>query len=63
MKGGEKVCKTCRRFVEGSVCPVCNTAEFTRSWKGVAFIRDPNNSEVAKILNIKAPGKYALWVK
>jgi DNA-directed RNA polymerase subunit E" len=63
MRGSEKVCRHCRRFVRSSVCPVCNTSDFSRSWKGVVFINDPEGSEVAKILEIKAPGKYCLWVK
>lgn len=63
MKGTLKVCKHCKRFVLGSKCPACNTAEFSRSWKGIAYIADPNGSEVAVVLEIKAPGKYALWVK
>jgi DNA-directed RNA polymerase subunit E" len=60
---GEKVCKKCRRFVRGKVCPACNIANFTKTWKGVVIIHDPNNSDVAKALGITAPGKYALWVK
>lgn len=63
MKGAMKVCKHCKRFVLESKCPACNLAEFSRSWKGVAYIADPNESEVAQILEVKAPGKYALWVK
>ncbi len=63
MPGYQKVCKNCKRFVTGSVCPACNLAEFSRSWKGVVYIIDPNDSEIAKILNIKSPGRYALWVK
>ncbi len=62
-RAGEKVCRNCKRFVEGNICPVCNATAFSRSWKGVAYINDPNESEVAGILNIRAPGKYCLWVK
>ena len=63
MKGSMKVCKRCKRFVLGPTCPACNTGEFSRSWKGVVYISDPNGSEVADVLEIKAPGKYAIWVK
>ncbi len=59
----EKVCRNCKRFVEGSKCPVCGQASFSRSWKGVVFINDPKDSEVAKTLGITVPGKYCLWVK
>jgi len=59
----EKVCRHCKRFVEGKVCPVCNQSSFSRSWKGKVFINDPENSEVAKFMGIKAPGKYCIWAK
>jgi DNA-directed RNA polymerase subunit E" len=59
----DKVCKNCRRFVEGSVCPVCSQSQFSRSWKGIAIINNPNESEVAKVMGITVPGKYAIWVK
>ena len=59
----EKVCKLCKVFVKGDKCPMCGGSEFTRTWKGVIIVLDPNGSEVAQILDIKAPGKYCLWVK
>ena len=34
------------------MCPVCNTASFSRTWKGVVVVNDPAASEVAKLLNI-----------
>ena len=59
----EKVCKHCKRFVLEEKCPACNTKDFTKTWKGVIVINDPKDSEIAQLLNITAPGKYALWVK
>ncbi|RLJ07921.1 MAG: DNA-directed RNA polymerase subunit E'' [Candidatus Aenigmatarchaeota archaeon] len=59
----EKVCRNCKRFVTGSVCPVCNESNFSRSWKGVVVINDPKDSEIAKIMGITVPGKYCIWVK
>lgn len=59
----EKVCRNCKRFVKSNVCPICNQANFTRTWKGILIVNDPADSEVAQSLGIKAPGKYALWVK
>ncbi len=58
-----KVCRNCRRFVEGNKCPVCGQSSFSRSWKGVIVINDPKESEVAKTLGITVPGKYTIWVK
>jgi len=56
----EKACKQCRRIVEGEICPVCKDSQLTATWKGLIIIVDPENSEIAKKLNIKIPGKYAL---
>jgi len=56
----EKACKQCRRVVEGTFCPTCKTSQLTASWKGYVVVMDPENSEIAKRLNIKTPGKYAL---
>lgn len=55
-----KACKKCRLIVEGDVCPVCKESDLTGSWKGMTIIFDPEKSEVAKKLDIKVPGKYAL---
>lgn len=67
----EKVCKNCRIFVKdekgkaekADKCPICGLSAFSRTWKGMMFIKDPPNSEVAKLLKITVPGKYCLWVK
>ena len=59
----DKVCVNCKLFVKGDKCPICNMSSFSRTWKGVVFIKDPQNSEVAKLLNLTVPGKYCLWAK
>lgn len=57
----EKVCVHCKRFVEGDVCPACKTSEFTRRWEGMVIIIDPD-SDIARALEINAPGKYAISI-
>ncbi len=59
----DKVCRSCHRFVDESICPVCKESNFSRSWKGIVVIMDPKESEIAKIMDINVPGKYCLWVK
>jgi DNA-directed RNA polymerase subunit E" len=59
----EKVCRGCKRFVKGSMCPVCNTANFSKTWKGILIVNDPAGSEVAQLLGITSPGRYTLWTK
>ncbi|MCD6478107.1 MAG: DNA-directed RNA polymerase, subunit E'' [Candidatus Aenigmarchaeota archaeon] len=57
----EKVCVNCKRFVVGDICPACKSTKFTRDWHGVVIVIDPD-SEIAKALNINAPGKYAISI-
>lgn len=56
-----QVCRNCRSFTTKSVCPVCKSTNLSASWKGLVVIVD-TNSEIAKILKIDAPGRYALYV-
>lgn len=56
-----QVCRNCRRFTTEKACPVCKSTNLSTSWKGVVIIINPE-SEVAKLLDIKESGKYALYV-
>lgn len=59
----EKVCRNCRRIVEGKVCPVCKESSFSDDWRGYVVILDPAGSKIAEKLNVKMPGRYALRVR
>lgn len=56
-----QVCRNCRRFTTERACPVCKSTNLSTSWKGLVVVNDVN-SEVAKMLNITEPGRYALYV-
>jgi len=57
----EKACKNCRLIIaQGDVCPLCGSTELTTKWSGYVVILDVENSEIAKKLNIKVNGRYAL---
>ena len=56
----KKACIKCKIFVKGNECPICKGADFTTSWKGRIIIEDANKSEIAKNLNIKVKGEYAI---
>ncbi|MCD6274623.1 MAG: DNA-directed RNA polymerase, subunit E'' [Candidatus Aenigmarchaeota archaeon] len=58
----EKACKVCHRLTEEKECPVCKTKDLTENWQGIAIIFKPEESEIAKELNFKSPGKYAIKV-
>ncbi|MDD1663653.1 MAG: DNA-directed RNA polymerase, subunit E'' [Methanomicrobiales archaeon] len=57
------VCRQCHRVVEGEACTVCGSQMLTQDWAGYLVIIDPEHSEMARRLNIKLPGRYALKVR
>ncbi len=56
------VCRNCKRFTFEKICPVCKSTNLSTSWKGLVIILKPEESEIAKTLNIKEEGKFALYV-
>jgi len=59
----KKACKNCKLLVEGPTCPLCKGNQFSESWKGRIFIADPEKSEIAQKMGIKAKGEYAIKIK
>ncbi len=59
----DKVCRSCRVFVEKDTCPLCGGTDFGTTWAGVAIVLDQTKSEVAKKMEVSVAGKYALKVR
>ena len=59
----EKACRNCNFITGGSTCPACGGAQLSEDWSGYVVVLDPENSEIAKRLNITQLGKYALRVR
>ena len=59
----KKVCKKCKIFVDGSECPLCKSNQFSTNWQGRLNIIDANKSFIAKKIDIKSKGEYAIKVK
>jgi DNA-directed RNA polymerase subunit E" len=59
----KKVCKNCKMFVTGDVCPACKRNQFTTTWRGRIVIIDPEKSEIAKKIGATIPGEYAIKVR
>ncbi len=59
-----KACRNCKALVplDAEKCPVCGGTSFTKFWRGMVIVNDPENSEVAKLMGIKYPGKYAIAI-
>lgn len=58
----KKVCKRCKLFVEGNVCP-CGVSSFTTTFQGRLLITDPENSLIAKNVGITTKGEYAIKIR
>jgi DNA-directed RNA polymerase subunit E" len=58
-----KACRECHSLVEGEVCPTCQSSSLSDDWSGYIVIVDPVKSDIARIMNIKRPGKFALKVR
>ncbi len=55
-------CRNCRTLTYEKICPKCKSTNLSASWKGIVIIVDPENSQIAKELNISEKGEYALFV-
>ncbi len=64
MTFGLKACVKCKRLVEEKekVCPVCGSTSFSKEWSGMIIVYKPEESQLAKMLNITKPGRYAIKV-
>ncbi len=59
----EKACRQCKTIYEGTKCPKCGSVEFSDTFKGKIAVLDPENSEIAKNLNVKEKGTFAIKLK
>lgn len=59
----QKACRKCKTVFEGAnKCPKCGSDEISDAFKGKVLIINPEQSEIAKNLNIKEKGTYAVKV-
>jgi len=59
----EKICRKCKRFVEGPTCPVCKGNQFATAYNGKINVLDANKSFIANEMGIKEKGRYVIKVK
>jgi DNA-directed RNA polymerase subunit E" len=57
-----RACKSCLRICEEERCPVCG-GPTSQYWSGYLAVIDPENSQIAKKMELKTPGQYALKVR
>ncbi len=47
----------------GNICPNCKSTSLSDDWTGLIIVIDNDNSEIAKKIEAKASGKYAIRVR
>ena len=57
-----KACRNCSSITDQNKCPRCG-GEVSREWQGYLIVIDPEKSEIARKMGIRASGRYALRVK
>ncbi len=61
MKG--KVCRSCKVFVKGDKCHLCNKNAFSTSYNGLIAILDARRSKIAEKMGFTANDDYVIKVK
>lgn len=59
----EKACANCHFITKENVCPKCKSASQSEDFGGLVIMFEPEDSAIAKAMNIKDKGHYALKVR
>lgn len=59
----EKACTNCHFVTKENVCPKCKSTSLSEDFSGIVIVFDPENSAIARTMNIKDKGRYALKVR
>jgi len=58
-----RACRTCKIITEENVCPICRGTDLSDDFSGLLIILDPENSQLAKKMDIEKEGRYALRIR
>lgn len=59
----DKACANCHFLTRENVCPKCKSTSLSDDYSGLVIIFDPEGSAIAKAMNIKEKGRFALKVR
>lgn len=59
----EKACANCHFLTRENVCPKCKSTSLSDDYSGLVIVFDPEGSAIAKAMNIKEKGRFALKVR
>ena len=60
------VCRECHRVLdvdEGGQCPDCGSNSLAEDWAGYVVIAHPDESDIAREMDVEDSGQYALKVR
>ena len=59
----EKACANCHFLTRENVCPKCKSTSLSDDHSGLVIVFDPEGSAIAKAMNNKEKGRFALKVR
>lgn len=59
----EKACRECNTLTKEPACPTCKSSNLSDDHSGVIIILDPENSAIAKLMEVTKKGRYALKIR
>jgi len=59
----DKACANCHFLTKDNVCPKCKSTSLSDDYSGLVIVFDPESSAIAKAMNIKEKGRFALKVR
>jgi DNA-directed RNA polymerase subunit E" len=59
----EKACTSCHTITKEDLCPKCKSPSLSDDFSGLLIVLDPERSMIAKAMNVKEKGRYALKVR
>ncbi|MGQ9679477.1 MAG: transcription elongation factor subunit Spt4 [Candidatus Bathyarchaeia archaeon] len=58
-----KACRECKTITEENLCPNCKKTDLSEDFEGLLIIIDPEESQIARRMNISKEGRYALKIR
>ncbi len=59
----DRACRNCRLISDRNACPDCKSTDLSDDFSGLVVVFDPENSAIAKAMNIKKKGRYAVRIR
>ncbi len=59
----DKACRNCHMVTEANACLECKSTDLSDDFSGIVIIIDPERSSIAKVMEIKKRGRYAVRIR